>query len=98
LDGGYPERTAVRKPARREHEKWIGRRTANMQHDGSTTAKWWMICRSGAGRPEAMTLTCGGGRALALFCHEEEAELFSWSLALDGFENGWRVREGSAGR
>jgi hypothetical protein len=65
-----------------------------MQHDGSTTAKWWMICRSGAGRPAAMTLPCGGGRALALFGHEEEAELFLWSLALDGLENGWRIRKG----
>jgi hypothetical protein len=65
-----------------------------MQYDGSTTAKWWMICRSGADRPAAMTLPCGGGRALALFGHEEKAELFLWSLALDGLENGWRIREG----
>ena len=68
-----------------------------MQHDGSTTAKWWMICRYGVDRPEAMTLPRGGGRALALFCHEEEAELFLWSLASDGLENGWRVREGQRG-
>ena len=34
---------------------------------------------------------------LALFCHEEEARLFLWSLALDGLENGWRAREGQRG-
>jgi hypothetical protein len=62
------------------HEKWTGR--------------WWMICRSGAGRVEAMTLPCGGEEALALFGHKKEAELFLRSLASDGPESGWYIREG----
>ena len=44
-----------------------------------------------------MTLPCGGEEALALFGHEEEAELFLWSLALDGLENGWYVKESRCG-
>ena len=74
--------------------KRTGRRT---QHGRTEAARWWMICRSGTGGLETMTLPCGGGEALALFGHEEEAELFLWSLALDGLENGWYARESRRG-
>ena len=71
-------------------EKQTGRRT---QHDVPEAVGWWMIHRSGTGGEEVMTLPCGGGEALALFGHEEEAEPFLWSLALDGLENGWHARK-----
>jgi hypothetical protein len=44
-----------------------------------------------------MTLPCGGGEALAPFGHEEEAELFLWSLTFEGLENGWHARESRRG-
>ncbi len=58
---------------------------------------WWMICRSGAGGVEALTLPCFGGRALALFGHEEEAGLFLRSLGVEASDVGWRVRESRCG-
>jgi hypothetical protein len=64
--------------------KRIGRRT---QHGRPEAARWWVICRSGTGGVEAMTLPCGG----------EEAELYLWSLAFEGLENGWYVRESRCG-
>ncbi len=74
--------------------KRIGRRT---QHGRPEAARWWVICRSGTGGVETMTLPCGGEEALALFGHEEEAELYLWSLAFEGLENGWYVRESRRG-
>ncbi len=44
---------------------------------------------------EALTLEPSGrGKALAVFGHREEAELF---LRLEGLEDRWRVRESAAG-
>jgi hypothetical protein len=79
-----------------EPEKRTGRRKANAHTDGSTAARWWMICRSGVDRVEPMTLPCGE-EALALFGHEEEAELFLLSLASGGLESGWWIRESRRG-
>ena len=73
--------------------KRTGRRT---QHGRPEAARWWMICRSGTG-VETMTLPCGGEEALALFGHEEEAELYLWSLAFEGLEKGWYARESRRG-
>jgi hypothetical protein len=47
-------------------------------------AAWWMICRPAKGGVEAKMVPCHGGRALALFGHEEEAGLFLWSLRDEG--------------
>ena len=64
---------------------------------GPAAAEWWMICRPVTGDVEAMTLPCCSGKALALFGHEEEAELFLRSLGAEGLRGGWRVREGRRG-
>ena len=64
---------------------------------GPAGGEWWMICRSGVGRVEAMTLPCWGGEALALFGHEEEAEIFLRSLGAGGSSGDWWVRESRCG-
>lgn len=56
-----------------------------------------MICRSGVGGLDAMTLPSHGEEALALFCHEEEAELFLGFLEPGNHENGWHIRESRRG-
>jgi hypothetical protein len=56
-----------------------------------------MICRSGIGGVEAMTLRCCGGEALPLFGHEEEAEIFLWSLGSERSYSGWWIRESRCG-
>jgi hypothetical protein len=44
---------------------------------------------------EVLTVACSGEQALPVFSGEGEAEMFVW---LEGaFEDGWRVRETSAG-
>ena len=58
---------------------------------GST---YWLIAKVENGRMEALTVDGGGGEALPVFSHEEEAELF---LCLGGIGDGWWVRESSAG-
>ncbi len=58
---------------------------------GST---YWLIAKVENGRIEALTVDGGGGEALPVFSHEEEAELF---LCLGEISDGWRVRESSAG-
>ena len=58
---------------------------------GST---YWLIAKVENGRIEALTVDGGGGEALPVFSHEEEAELF---LCLGEIGDGWRVRESSAG-
>jgi hypothetical protein len=55
------------------------------------------LCRAEEQRFEAMTVTCCGGEALALFGHVEEAELFLWSLGTEGSKGGWQVRESRCG-
>ena len=44
-----------------------------------------------------MTIPCRGGRALALFGHGEEAELFLGTFGDEGFDAGWRIRESRCG-
>ncbi len=58
---------------------------------GST---YWLIAKVENGRMEALTVDGGGGEALPVFSHEEEAELF---LCLGETGDGWRARESSAG-
>ena len=59
--------------------------------------RWWMIYRLGDGGVEALTLPCFGGKALALFGHEEEAQIFLWSLGSERSHGGWRIRESRSG-
>lgn len=63
---------------------------------GTMTA-WWIISRVWGGRIEAMTVPRGGGRDLAVFGHEEEAQLFLWSLGPGQPGDGWRVGETRCG-
>jgi hypothetical protein len=44
---------------------------------------------------EALIADCGGEQALLVFSGEDEAEMFVWLAG--AFEDGWRVRETSAG-
>ncbi len=44
---------------------------------------------------EALIADCGGEQALLVFSGEDEAEMFVWLKG--AFEDGWRVRETSAG-
>lgn len=59
--------------------------------------RWWLIAKNGTSRVEFLTMDRGGdgGETLAIFGHEEEAAMF---LHLSGYgDDGWRVRESSAG-
>jgi PadR family transcriptional regulator, regulatory protein PadR len=59
---------------------------------GST---YWLIAKNENGRVEVLTIGVGKGeQALPVFGHEEEAEMF---LCLGGADDGWRVRESTAG-
>lgn len=59
--------------------------------------RWWLIARNANGRVEFLTTNRdgGGGQTLAVFGHEEEAEMF---LRLGGYgDDDWRARESSTG-
>lgn len=56
--------------------------------------RFWLAARDGSCSVEILTVDCGGDKALPVFSHEEEAELF---LDLGGAGDGWRTRESSAG-
>jgi hypothetical protein len=72
------------KKARPAHER-PGRRSAS---------RFWLVAKDRNHPVEMLTVECGGGEALPVFSHEEEAELF---LNLGGAGDGWRARESSAG-
>jgi hypothetical protein len=59
-----------------------------------STWRFWLVAKDGNCSIETLTVDCGGHEALAVFSHEEEAELF---LRLGKIDDGWRVRESSAG-
>ncbi len=59
----------------------------------STT--FWLVVRHEDRRMEVLMVGCSGEQALPVFSGDGEAEMFAW---LEGaFEDGWRVRETSAG-
>ena len=60
----------------------------------SLLLRFWLVARDGSCSVETLTVDCGGDKALPIFSHEEEAELF---LDLGGAGDGWRTRESSAG-
>ena len=56
---------------------------------------FWLVVRHENRRMEVLMVSCSGVQALPVFSGEGEAEMFVW---LEGaFEDGWRVRETSAG-
>jgi len=58
-------------------------------------SRWWLIAKNENGRAEFLTMDRDGGETLAVFGHEEEAEMF---LHLGGYiDDGWRARESSPG-
>ena len=57
--------------------------------------RWWLVAKGGHLRTEMLTVDGGGGRTLPVFSGEGEAEMFVWLVG--AFEDGWRVRETSAG-
>lgn len=59
--------------------------------------RWWLIAKNSNGRMEFLTSyhDGDGGESLAVFGHEEEAEMF---LYLSGYgDDGWHIRESSTG-
>ena len=61
----------------------------------SSGSSYWLIAKNENGRIEVSTVRLPGGEeALAVFGHEEEAELFLW---LEVSSHGWRTKESSAG-
>jgi hypothetical protein len=68
-------------------ERWPpGRRPAS---------KWWLLAKDGDFGAGKLVAHCDGEKALPVFSGEGEAEMFVW---LGGaFEDGWGVRETSAG-
>ncbi len=71
-----------------------GTHPAGRQPGLSPGSTYWLIAKFKNNRLQALTVDGGGGEALPVFSHEEEAELF---LCLGGIGEGWRVRESSAG-
>jgi hypothetical protein len=62
---------------------------------GRLASKWWLLAKDGSIRAGVLLCDCGGAQALPVFSGEGEAEMFVW---LGGaFEDGWRVRQTSAG-
>src|SRR5918997_5663903 len=73
-----------------EKKAWL-----DQQPPGRRSAwRFWLVAKDGNCSIETLTVDCGGHEALAVFSHEEEAELF---LRLGKIDDGWRVRESSAG-
>ena len=59
------------------------------------TSKWWLLAKDGDFGAWKLVADCDGEKALPVFSGEGEAEMFAW---LGGaFEDGWRVRQTSAG-
>jgi hypothetical protein len=56
---------------------------------------FWLVVRHEDRQMEVLMVGCSGEQALPVFSGDAEAEMFAW---LEGaFEDGWRVRETSAG-
>ena len=61
----------------------------------SSGSSYWLTAKHENGRIEVRPVCLPGGEAaLAVFGHEEDAELFLW---LEVFNHGWWTRESSAG-
>ena len=59
------------------------------------SSTFWLVVRHEDRQMEVLMVGCSSEQALPVFSDESEAEMFVW---LEGaFEDGWRVRETSAG-
>jgi hypothetical protein len=59
------------------------------------SSTFWLVVRHEERQMEVLMVSCSGEKALPVFSGEGEAEMFVW---LGGaFEDGWQVRETSAG-
>ena len=59
------------------------------------SSTFWLVVRQENRQMKVLMVGCSGEQALPVFSGEGEAEMFVW---LEGaFEDGWRVRETSAG-
>jgi hypothetical protein len=75
-----------------EDKKWQPDRWPRIRRPAS---KWWLLAKDENSGAEVLIADCGGDSALPVFSGEDEAEMFVW---LGGaFEDGWRIRETSAG-
>jgi hypothetical protein len=57
------------------------------------SSRYWLIARNDNGPLEALTIDLDGQETIPIFSFREEAEMFVWLEAWDG----WSVRETSAG-
>ncbi len=57
--------------------------------------RWWLLAKDGDFGAGELVVDRDGERALPVFSGEGEAEMFVWLRG--AFEDGWRVRETSAG-
>jgi hypothetical protein len=69
--------------------------SAQWPPESRPASKWWLLVRDANFRAELLVVDCGGEQALPVFSGEGEAEMFLWLG--DSSEDGWRVRETSAG-
>lgn len=70
-------------------------RSAEQTPRKSSGPSYWLIAKTENGRIEVCTFTLPDGEeAVAVFGHEEEAEMF---LRFEVAGRGWRIRESSAG-
>jgi hypothetical protein len=60
----------------------------------SSRPRWWLIVKNENGRVRFLTMDWGGEEALAVFGHQEEAEIF---LQVGGYGGGWQARESTTG-
>jgi hypothetical protein len=59
------------------------------------SSTFWLVVRHEKRQMEVLMVACSGEQALPVFSGDGEAEMFVW---LEGaYEDGWRVRETSAG-
>jgi hypothetical protein len=56
---------------------------------------WWLLAKSENRGAEVLLADCGGEQALPVFSSGGEAEMFVWLRG--AVEDGWQVRETSAG-
>jgi hypothetical protein len=59
------------------------------------SSTFWLVVRHEERQIEVLMVGCGGEQALPVFSGDGEAEMFVWLAG--AFEDGWRVRETSAG-
>jgi hypothetical protein len=59
------------------------------------SSTFWLVVMREERQRKVLTVSCSGEQALPVFSGDGEAEMFVWLAG--AFEDGWRVRETSAG-